>query len=360
MSATPTGGVRLACGAAGAPAAAAVRAVRGEPDVRAGLGHRGTAGGVGVAAGRRAGGGGHRGRIAARAAHRGAVGAAAAGGADRGERAPVRRSAGAEAGRMLADLVVEGRGRWLRALPAGAEVTALRAARDLAEVDPALASRVSAYRAGFLPESGARWRPRWTPGNCSGWPRRTRWSWVSTSSAGRGAGRRVPGHACVVLATGRRAGGPGGKRCRAGGPRRPAGHLPGAPPGGSARAAGGELRAGSDDPYVLARNWPAPRRSRRSPRPRWRRVFGGARARAVLDALTADGVLRRRPAGWFWPLPSERRRPGRHRGSGAGQVVVVEADTGRMLGTSDMATAPATLHPGAVHLHRAPARGSTN
>src|SRR6185369_4808591 len=50
----------------------------------------------------------------------------------------------------------------------------------------------------------------------------------------------------------------------------------------------------------------------------------------------ADGVLRRRPTGWFWP--STRERPAGSvdiRGSGLGQVAVVEADTGRMLGTVD-------------------------
>jgi DEAD/DEAH box helicase domain-containing protein len=40
------------------------------------------------------------------------------------------------------------------------------------------------------------------------------------------------------------------------------------------------------------------------------------------------------------------------RGSGLGQVAVVEADTGRMLGTVDAASAPATVHSGAVYLHR--------
>ena len=32
--------------------------------------------------------------------------------------------------------------------------------------------------------------------------------------------------------------------------------------------------------------------------------------------------------------------------------MLVESDTGRMLGTVDPGTAPATVHPGAVHLHR--------
>ncbi|MDT7653966.1 MAG: box helicase protein, partial [Pseudonocardiales bacterium] len=67
--------------------------------------------------------------------------------------APVRRAAGAEAARMLADLVVEG-ARTLAFVRSrrGAEVTALSAQRMLAEVDPALAERVAAYRGGYLPE----------------------------------------------------------------------------------------------------------------------------------------------------------------------------------------------------------------
>jgi DEAD/DEAH box helicase domain-containing protein len=39
-------------------------------------------------------------------------------------------------------------------------------------------------------------------------------------------------------------------------------------------------------------------------------------------------------------------------GSGAGLVVVVEGGTGRVLGTVDAGSAPATVHTGAVHLHR--------
>jgi len=82
-------------------------------------------------------------------------------------------------------------------------------------------------------------------------------------------------------------------------------------------------------------------------------VFGGPPARAVLDELVADGVLRRRPTGWYWP--SARERPESEvdiRGSGLGQVAVVEAGTGRVLGTVDAGSAPATVHTGAVHLHR--------
>ena len=57
--------------------------------------------------------------------------------------------------------------------------------------------------------------------------------------------------------------------------------------------------------------------------------------------------------GWFWP--SSAHRPAGAvdlRGAGQGQVAVVEVDTGRMLGTVEGAAAPASVHPGAVYLHR--------
>ena len=67
--------------------------------------------------------------------------------------APVRRPAGTEAARMLADLVLEG-ARTLAFVRSrrGAEVAALSAQRLLADVDPELVDRVAAYRGGYLPE----------------------------------------------------------------------------------------------------------------------------------------------------------------------------------------------------------------
>ncbi|MFY9805778.1 MAG: DEAD/DEAH box helicase, partial [Pseudonocardiaceae bacterium] len=68
--------------------------------------------------------------------------------------APVRRSAGAEAARLLADLVIEG-ARTLVFVRSrrGAELTALGAQRALSAAAAGdLAPRVAAYRAGYLPE----------------------------------------------------------------------------------------------------------------------------------------------------------------------------------------------------------------
>jgi DEAD/DEAH box helicase domain-containing protein len=82
-------------------------------------------------------------------------------------------------------------------------------------------------------------------------------------------------------------------------------------------------------------------------------ALGGAAALAVVDDLVAEGLLRRRRGGWFWSHPTDRPHAGVDiRGSGGEQVVLVESETGRMLGTVDPGTAPATVHPGAVHLHQ--------
>jgi len=67
--------------------------------------------------------------------------------------APVRRSAGAEAARVMADLIAEG-ARTLTFVRSrrGAELTALGARTRLEEFAPDLAERVASYRAGYLPE----------------------------------------------------------------------------------------------------------------------------------------------------------------------------------------------------------------
>ena len=65
----------------------------------------------------------------------------------------------------------------------------------------------------------------------------------------------------------------------------------------------------------------------------------GPRAREGVDALTAAGLLRRRPRGWFW---TDRRRASDLadiRSSGGPPVRLVEAATGRVLGTVDQASA---------------------
>ncbi|WP_372452592.1 DEAD/DEAH box helicase [Pseudonocardia nigra] len=270
--------------------------------------------------------------------------------------APVRRAAGTEAARMLADLVVEG-ARTLAFVRSrrGAEVTALGAQRLLADVDADLAGRVAAYRGGYLPEERRALEAALISGELLG---------VATTNALE-LGVDIAGLDAVVVA-----GFPGTRASfwqqsgRAGRARDEAlvvlvarddpmdtylVHHPeallGAPVEGCV--------LDPQNPYVLgpqlvcaAAELPLTERDVAE-------VFGGAPAEAVLDELVRDGALRRRPTGWFWP--STRERPAGSvdiRGSGLGQVAVVEADTGRMLGTVDGPSAPATAHPGAVYLHR--------
>jgi DEAD/DEAH box helicase domain-containing protein len=270
--------------------------------------------------------------------------------------APVRRPAGAEAARMLADLVVEG-ARTLAFVRSrrGAEVTALTAQRMLVDVDPDLVRRVAAYRGGYLPEERRALEAALVNGELLG---------VATTNALE-LGVDIAGLDAVVVA-----GFPGTRASfwqqsgRAGRARDEAlvvlvarddpmdtylVHHPeallGAPVEGCV--------LDPANPYVLAPQLVCAAAELPLTDEDVSDVFGGAPAAAVLDELVADGVLRRRPTGWYWP--STRERPAGSvdiRGSGLGQVAVVEGETGRMLGTVDGASAPATAHPGAVYLHR--------
>ncbi|HZZ50834.1 MAG TPA: DEAD/DEAH box helicase [Pseudonocardia sp.] len=278
----------------------------------------------------------------------------------RGENgAPVRRSAGAEASRMLADLVVEG-ARTLAFVRsrAGAEVVALRAARSLAEVDPELAKRVSAYRAGFLPEERRALERALESGELLG---------VASTNALE-LGVDIVGLDAVLIA-----GFPGTRASF----WQQAGRA-----GRAGRAALVVLVARDDpldtylvhhpeallgrpvegcvldptNPYVLGPQLACA--AAESPLTVEEvadssALFGGERTMAVLEQLVADRVLRRRPGGWFWARHGEWPAASVDiRGGGGGQVVVVEAETGRMLGTVDFGRAPATVHEGAVYLHR--------
>jgi len=81
-----------------------------------------------------------------------------------------------------------------------------------------------------------------------------------------------------------------------------------------------------------------------------RRWFGPT-TRPLLDGLVRDGLLRHRPAGWFWTRPDRASDLADLRGAGP-TVRIVERGTGRILGTVDSARAPATVHPGAVYVHQ--------
>ncbi len=271
-----------------------------------------------------------------------------------GERgAPVRRSAGAETARLLADLVVEG-ARTLAFVRSrrGAEIVALQARRLLTEAGAGeLAGRVAAYRAGYLPEERRALEAALSSGALLG---------VAATNALE-LGIDISGLDAVVMA-----GFPGTlsslwqQAGRAGRQATPAlavfvarddpldtylVHHPQSIFGRPVEA----TVTDPANPYVLGPQLCAaaaelPITEADLP------LFGAAAARASLDTLVADGLLRHRPAGWYW---TSKQRPAVDiRGSGGEQIAIVEASTGHLLGTVDPGSAHSSVHTGAVYLHQ--------
>src|SRR3954469_10283948 len=265
--------------------------------------------------------------------------------------APVRRSAGAEAARVMADLIAEG-ARTLTFVRSrrGAELTALGARARLEDVAPELADRVASYRAGYLAEDRRALERALAEGDLRGL--------ASTNALELGVD--IAGLDAVVLAG-----------------------FPGTvtsfwqQAGRSGRRGQGALIVliARDDPldtylvhhpealldkpvervvidpanpYVLgpqllcaATEMPLDEAEVR----RWE-------AEPVAAELVEDGLLRRRggkysPAAGLDPHPAVDIR-----GSAGGQIAIVEAGTGRMLGSTGAGQAPATIHPRAVYLHQ--------
>jgi len=269
--------------------------------------------------------------------------------------APVRRSAGAETSRILADLVVEG-ARTIAFVRSrrGAELTALGTRRALAEVSPELPPRVAAYRGGYLPEERRELERSLADGSLLG---------VASTNALE-LGMDIAGLDAVVVA-----GYPGtvasfwqqaGRAGRSGEGALVVfvarddpldtylAHHPAALLGRPIEA----CVLDPANPYVLEPQLACAAAELPVTEADVATLFGPA-ARAALDSLVAQGFLRRRPSGWFWSVAGERPHGTVDiRGSGGEQIVVVENDTGRMLGTVDPASAHTQVHPGAVYLHQ--------
>ncbi|MFF7417182.1 DEAD/DEAH box helicase [Streptomyces smyrnaeus] len=80
-------------------------------------------------------------------------------------------------------------------------------------------------------------------------------------------------------------------------------------------------------------------------------LFGPETAQ-LLSKLEQRKLLRRRSSGWHWTRKERAADLTDIRGSGGKPVQVVEAGTGRLLGTVDAGAAHTTVHEGAVHLHQ--------
>nr|WP_285584630.1 DEAD/DEAH box helicase [Actinoallomurus iriomotensis] len=272
----------------------------------------------------------------------------------RGEHdAPVRRTATAEAADLLADLVVEDvqtlafvRSR------RGAESVALGAKRALAEISPSLPAQVAAYRAGFLPEERRALekalRSRSLVGLAStnalelgvdvsgldsvivcGWPGTRASLWQQAGRAGRAGqdalavliARDDPLDTYLV-------------------------HHPSAIFGTPVEA----TVLDPDNPYVLAPHLCAA--AAELPLTEADLPMFGPSAADVLPDLVRRGMLRHRPAGWFWTKRERASELADIRGAGGPPVQVVEASTGRLLGTVDEPSAHTMVHEGAVYLHQ--------
>ncbi|MCW2850042.1 MAG: box helicase domain protein [Marmoricola sp.] len=272
----------------------------------------------------------------------------------RGENgAPTRRSAVSEVADLLTDLVVE-RVRTLAFVRSrrGAETVALTARRLLGEVDAGLVDRVAAYRGGYLPEERRELEQALRSGRLLG---------LAATNALE-LGIDISGLDAVLLA-----GFPGTRAAlwqqvgRAGrGARDALGvmvarddpldtYLVNHPEA----LIGQPVEANvfdPDNPYVLGPHLCAA--AAESPLTVADLPLFGPGARTAVDALTAGGLLRRRPRGWFW---TDRRRASDLadiRSSGGTPVRLVEDVTGRVLGTVDHSASHGTAHAGAVYVHQ--------
>jgi DEAD/DEAH box helicase domain-containing protein len=265
--------------------------------------------------------------------------------------APVRRSAGAEAARVMADLMTEG-ARTLTFLRSrrGAELTALAARARLESLAPELAPLVASYRAGYLAEDRRALEHALTEGQLRG---------LATTNALE-LGVDIAGLDAVVLAG-----------------------FPGTVTSFWQQAGRAGRRGQSSLIVLIARDDPLDTYLVHNPsalldRPIERVVIDPTNpyvlapqllcaatelpltevevrtweAETVAEALVDDGLLRKRPGGYF-PAPGLNPHAAVDiRGSIGSQITILETHTGRILGNTGAGQAPATVHPGAVYLHQ--------
>lgn len=265
--------------------------------------------------------------------------------------APVRRSAGAEAARVMADLIAEG-ARTLTFVRSrrGAELTALGARARLENIAPELTEQVASYRAGYLPEDRSALERALADGQLRG---------LATTNALE-LGVDIAGLDAVLMAG-----------------------FPGTVTSFWQQAGRSGRRGQGALVVLIARDDPLDTYLVHHPaalldKPIERVVIDPANpyilgpqllcaatelpldeaevrelgAEQVAETLVDDGLLRRR-SGRYYPAPGVDPHPAVDiRGPTGGQIVIVEADTGRLLGTAGVGQAAASVHPGAVYLHQ--------
>lgn len=274
----------------------------------------------------------------------------------RGEHgAPVRRSATATAADLVTDLALQGV-RTLAFIKSrrGAEAISSIARSQLEEVEPGLGSRIAAYRSGYLPEERRELEAQLRSGELLG----------MASTPALEMGIDIAGLDAVVVA-----GWPGTR----------ASFFQQI---GRAGRSGGESLAffvASDDPLdtflvehpeavfdlgvedtvvdpqnphllgaqLCAAAAEMPLTPQDLPR------FGELDAvRGLVERLCEQGLLRRRPAGWFWTHPEHAAGMVSLRDDGGGPVQIIDAESGALLGTMDSPQTHYQAHPGAVYIHQ--------
>lgn len=267
--------------------------------------------------------------------------------------APVRRTATAETADLLTDLTVQGvRSVAFVRSRRGAELISVIAQERLAEVDRSLARRVAAYRGGYLPEERRALERALHSGELLG----------LAATTALELGVDVSGLDAVVIA-----GYPGTRASL----WQQAGRA-----GRSGQGALAVLVARDDpldtflvhhpealfdqpvestvldpdNPYVLAPHLCAA--AAELPLTEEDLDLFGPACADVLPQLEAAKLLRRRTKAWHWTRRERAADLTDIRGAGGRPVQVVEADTGRLLGTVDAGAAHSTVHEGAVHLHQ--------
>ncbi|MFC0056638.1 DEAD/DEAH box helicase [Streptomyces actinomycinicus] len=267
--------------------------------------------------------------------------------------APVRRTATAETADLLTDLTVQGvRSVAFVRSRRGAELISVIAQERLAEVDRSLARRVAAYRGGYLPEERRALERALHSGELLG----------LAATTALELGVDVSGLDAVVIA-----GYPGTRASL----WQQAGRA-----GRSGQGALAVLVARDDpldtflvhhpqalfdrpvestvldpdNPYVLAPHLCAA--AAEIPLTEEDLDLFGPACTDVLPQLEAAKLLRRRTRAWHWTRRERAADLTDIRGAGGRPVQVVEADTGRLLGTVDAGAAHSTVHEGAVHLHQ--------
>ena len=267
--------------------------------------------------------------------------------------APARRAASSEAADLLADLVAGDVATlaFVRSRRA-AEQVAVTTAGLLADVDPSLPARVAAYRGGYLPEERRALEEALRAGRLTG---------LAATNALE-LGIDVSGLDAVLLA-----GFPGtraalwqqvGRAGRAGGDAVAVmvarddpldTYLVTHPDALFGRPVEATV-FDPDNPHVLSPHLCAA--AQEAPLTRDDLTLFGPEAERTVTGLVDAGLLRRRPRGWYW---TDRRRAADLadiRSVGGSPVQLVEAGTGRVVGTVGAGSAQATAHPGAVYVHR--------